>query len=259
MADAGTFTNSLQLLSAKGVRYGTVMDLGCADGHFFLHHYRLGLFTGAVPVNVDANSIYEASLKAIADTFGGSYVIAAVTDHVGEIDLTMGSHPYWSSLLDERDRYWQRMNQQHSGKVRVPAVTVDALAQRLKLSPPFLLKLDIQGAELQVLNGAQETLKNTDVVICEIDLSDFQRLDRAMHVSGFSLFDMTDMRRIADGSLGWFYSVYLNRRQDGIRARTLWDASSNQTILEMQRKRRAQILEYNARLLSDLRKTQGGA
>jgi hypothetical protein len=80
-----------------------------------------------------------------------------------------------------------------------------------------------------------------------------------MHVSGFSLFDMTDMRRIADGSLGWFYSVYLNRRQDGIRARTLWDASANQTILEMQRKRRAQILEYNARLLSDLRKIRGGA
>jgi hypothetical protein len=137
VTDAGTFTNSLKLLAAKGLRYGTVIDLGCADGHFFLHHYSLGFFTGAVPVNVDANSIYETSLKAIMDTLGGSYVIAAVTDHIGEIELTLGSHPYWSSLLDERDPYWQRMNQLHGGKMKVPAVTVDALSQRLKLPPPF--------------------------------------------------------------------------------------------------------------------------
>ena len=38
MADAGTFTDSLKLLAAKGLRYRTVIDLGCADGHFFLQH-----------------------------------------------------------------------------------------------------------------------------------------------------------------------------------------------------------------------------
>ncbi len=99
MADAGTFTDSLKLLAAKGLRYGTVIDLGCADGHFFVQHHGLGPFAGAVPVNVDANAIYESSLKAIRDTLGGRYVIAAVTDHVGEVELTIGSHPYWSSLL----------------------------------------------------------------------------------------------------------------------------------------------------------------
>jgi FkbM family methyltransferase len=254
VADAGTFTNSLKLLAAKGLRYGTVMDLGCADGHFFLHHYSLGFFTGAVPVNVDANSIYEPSLKAITKALGGSYVIAAMTDHVGEVELTLGSHPYWSSLLDERDPYWQRMNQLHGGKIKVSALTVDALSKRLGLPPPFLLKLDIQGAEFQVLNGARETLKETDVVICEVDLADFNRLDHLMNEVGFSLFDMTELRRIADGSLSWFYPVYLNRRRDGIRAPTLWDISSNQIVLEMQRKRRAQVLDYNARVLSELRK-----
>ena len=70
MADAGTFTDSLKLLAAKGQRYGTVMDLGCADGHFFLQHHALGPFAGAVPVNVDANPIYESSLKAIKGTLG---------------------------------------------------------------------------------------------------------------------------------------------------------------------------------------------
>ena len=39
----------------------------------------------------------------------------------------------------------------------------------------------------------------------------------------------------ADGSLGWFYPVYLNRRRDSIRNRTLWDPSVNEAVTEMQR------------------------
>lgn len=258
MADGGTFTDSLKLLAAKGLRYATVMDLGCADGHFFVQHYGLGPFAGAVPINVDANPVYENSLKAIRQTLGGNYVIAAVTDHVGEVELTMGTHPYWSSLLNEDDAYWQRMNRLHVGKVKVPAVTVDSLATQFALQPPFLLKLDIQGAELAVLKGARKTLKGTDVVICEIDLTDVEPLDRAMKEAGFSLFDMTDLRRMADGSLGWFYAVYLNQRRDSIRNRALWDRAHDQAVIEAQRKRRESILDYNARVLSELGKGRRG-
>ncbi|WP_245287761.1 hypothetical protein [Bradyrhizobium sp. URHA0013] len=35
---AADFSATLQNLFAKGVRYGTVIDLGCADGHFVLNH-----------------------------------------------------------------------------------------------------------------------------------------------------------------------------------------------------------------------------
>src|SRR5262245_33749550 len=259
MAIAGTFTETLRILAAKGVRYGTVMDLGCADGHFFLQHFGLGMFAGAVPVNVDPNPLYEDSLRAIRDALGGSYVIAAATDHVGEVELTLGAHPYWSSVLGENDPYWQRMNELHRGKVKVPAVTVDSLSRPLELSPPFLLKLDVQGAEPAVLSGARETLKETDVVICEVDLTDFHDLDGTLHDAGFSLYDVTEQRRLADGSLSWFYPVYLNRRKDDIRNRTLWDRSLDQAVTEMQRKRREQVLEYNARVLTEIRKTRGGS
>jgi len=258
MSEAGTLTDSLKLLAAKGLRYRTVIDLGCADGHFFLQHLSLGVFAGAIPVNVDANPIYEHSLSAIRDVVGGSYVIAAMAEHVGEVELTLGSHPYWSSLLAENASYWQRMNKLHQGRTKVRAMTMDSLARDLRLVPPFLLKLDVQGAELAVLKGARETLKETDVVICEIDLADFNRLDRLMDDSGFALFDMTELRRIGDGSLGWFYPVYLNHRRDELRARTLWEPSSNQIVLEMQRKRRAQVLEYNARVLAEIRKAREG-
>jgi FkbM family methyltransferase len=254
MADAGSFSDSLKLLAAKGLRFGTVIDLGCADGYFFLLHTNLGVLEGAMPVNVDANALYEGSLKAIQDTIGGHYVIAAATDHVGEVELTVGSHPYWSSLQGQDEVYWQRINQLHRGKIKVPAVTLDSLVERFGLRPPFLLKLDIQGAELAALRGAQKMLKETDVVICEIDLADFHDLDRAMVEAGFSLFDVTQLSRTADGGLGWFYPVYLNQRRDGIRNRSFWDPSFDRSITEIQHKRREQTLEYNARVLAELRK-----
>src|SRR5579872_2923790 len=101
-----TFTETLLALAQKGLRYATVFDLGCADGHFFVDHFAQGLFQESVPVNIDANAIYEDSLRAIQETFCGHYRIAAASDTAGEIELTTSVHPYWSSLRPRDDLYW---------------------------------------------------------------------------------------------------------------------------------------------------------
>ena len=97
--NTGTIDAALRILFDKNVRYATVIDLGSADGHFFLGHLGDGMFAGAVGVNVDANPLYEPSLRAIADTVGGHYVIAAVSDREGELEMTTAIHPYWNSQI----------------------------------------------------------------------------------------------------------------------------------------------------------------
>ena len=156
------FSVALAVLFEKGIRYKTVIDVGCADGHFFLQC--LDFFPDATPVNIDANSLYEPSLKAIQEVVGGHYLIAAVSDESGEVEMTTSVHPYWSSLRPQDDPYWQRINRLHESKIKVPAVTLDSLARKLELAPPFLLKLDVQGAEVQALRGAREVLAETAVV-----------------------------------------------------------------------------------------------
>jgi FkbM family methyltransferase len=258
MADTiATLTDSLSVLFDKGVRYTTVIDCGCADGHFFVQHYAMGYFAGAVPMHVDASLIYESSLKAIAETVGGHYAITAVADRVGDMEMTLGVHPYWSSLRAEGDPYWQTVNALHRGKVSVPATTIDALVRQFNLNGPFLLKLDLQGAEATAFRGAAETLKRTSVVICEADLSDFRELDRIMESAGFNMFDIAEERRIADRSLGWFYPIYLHRRLDSIKRRSFWDAAANDAVIDAQIKRRASILAYNADVLRKLKASRG--
>src|ERR1700750_725276 len=112
---AGSFTGTLVGLFEKGVRYATVIDVGCADGHFYVYHRGLGVFAGATVLNVDPNAVYEESLKAIKDALGGHYMLAAASDRAGEVTLTTSAHPYWSSLRGADDAYWDRVNRLHSG------------------------------------------------------------------------------------------------------------------------------------------------
>jgi FkbM family methyltransferase len=239
----------MKVIFEKGLRFSTVIDLGSADGHFHLSSYSQGLLPGSIGVNIDANPIYEESLKAIKEVMGGYYLIAAVTDHVGDAELTAAAHPYWSSLRNEEDSYWSRLNQLHAGKIKVPAVTLDAVVDNLGLKPPFLLKLDIQGGEVAALKGAEKTLRDTDVIICEADVDDFHEINRVVEDAGFGLFDLTTLSYLPDQSLGWFYPVYLNRRLDVVRVRQMWAPANNQQIIQIQETRRKGIQEFIAGLL----------
>jgi len=245
---------TLQSLFTKGVRYGTVVDLGCADGHFVLNH--LSCLGDAVPLNIDANRIYEDSLKAIEEVLGGHYRICAITDHEGEIEITESVHPYWSSVRPAGDVYWSRVNDLIKNKVTVPATTLDALVKELSLKPPFLLKLDVQGAETAALKGARSMLENCSVVVCEADIDDFQDINAMLLDAGFFLYDLTTLQRLRDGTLGWFYPVYVSGKLAHLKPQAFWDASDNAAVIGVQETRRKMILEQNKKILSGLRYRQ---
>jgi len=247
------FGASLERLFNKGVRYSTVIDVGCADGHFFLHHFLRGFFPGAVPLNVDANRLYEASLRDIKDVAGGHYRISAVTDRVGEIEITESVHPYWSSIRPAGDAYWGRINDLVKTKVKVPATTLDALVEELALKPPFLLKLDVQGAEQSVLAGARNVLADSLAIVCEADVDDFQSINELLLDAGFVLYDVTQLSRLKDGTLAWFYPVYVNRKLDNVRPHAFWDEKDNDSVIRNQIERRIAILKSNAEMLNRLR------
>jgi len=250
---SGSFTASLASLFNKGLRYSTVIDVGCADGNFFVDHFEIGMFPDARPLNIDANGLYEPSLREIRDVLGGSYVIAAVSDTPGEIELTNSVHPYWSSIQPPDDPYWKRINGLRAGTTKVKAMTLDSIIDEYKLLGPFLLKLDIQGAEEKALAGARETLKQTDTIIVESDVADFHSIHAALTAADFSLYDITTPNWLQDGSLGWFYPVYLNNRRGNLRSVAFWNAAQDQATIAMQVARRKALLSANALKLSKLR------
>ena len=195
-------------------------------------------------MNIDANPLYEESLKAIKEVVGGHYFIGAITDFEGEIEISTGAHHYWASALPDGDTYWQGQQGVQGAKFTVPATTLDALNRQLNLQPPFILKLDVQGLEERVLRGATEVLGMTDIVICEAGIHEFHDIDVALVQRGFVFYDALAFLRHHDGTLLQFYPVYIsNTLREMVTPTAGWEEHNQVATIKHQERRREKILK----------------
>jgi FkbM family methyltransferase len=238
----GTWAAALGMLIQKGLRLGSFVDIGSADGYFGLAFWRAGLFRDMKIVNIDANPVYEPALRKIAGAIDGHYRICAVDEKPGTLQLHTSAHPYWGSAVPPDDPYWKTINSQVGETVSVPCRTLDSIVDELKLPGPLALKLDIQGGEAGALRSGPRTLKNTAVVVCEVIPNYFQGVHAALEAAGFELLDITDVLRTKEHSLAWFYVTYLHRDYAALRSNVHWAEEANESVVAHQNQRRADLL-----------------
>jgi hypothetical protein len=88
-------------------------------------------------------------------------------------------------------------------------VRLDDIAQERDLVGPFVVKVDVEGAELDVMSGALELLRATELVLLEVSLFEFipgapqfHDVVSWMHGHGFVVADLFDAHnRLLDGAL----------------------------------------------------------
>jgi FkbM family methyltransferase len=243
VGSSGSYTDAIDWLWRAGLRFGGVIDLGCADGILSVMLAEQGPTRGAAILNVDAQDDYRDSLAAIQAALGGHYRVCAVgeTDG-GSIELHRGEHIYWSSVRKADDRYWAAVNGLRVAQpVRVPLRSLDALVAETALPGPYLLKLDIQGAEAAALAGGRVTLARTEAVAVEILVEDFGPIHEALARNDFVLFDLSEFNHGPSGALAWFYAVYVKSRHAMLRPPQQWAAQDNEAILGLQHERREMV------------------
>ena len=97
-------------------------------------------------------------------------------------------------------------------------VTLDSTRPQTS-TPPYLVKIDVQGAELEVLEGATELLKETDVVIVETSListvknsPEIDEVIAYMSRHDFKVFDIIDsVERPLDRNLAQVDLMFVKR------------------------------------------------
>jgi hypothetical protein len=60
------------------------------------------------------------------------------------------------------------------------------------------------------------------------------------------------VQRLGDGTLGWFYPVYLSQRLSHLKPRRFWQDANNARVIEKQVERRQQILARLAEVLPQI-------
>lgn len=152
-------------LRARGVDFRTVIDVGVAFGTPALYRgFPAAKFYLVEPVPGCKPTLDELTKKLNAEAFN---VAAGAKD--GVLDFFVHSDVSGSSGY----RQWEG-DFLDGQRIRVPVRRLDSLV-RTPIARPCLLKIDTQGAELDVLAGASGILGEIDVLIVETSFHQFRK------------------------------------------------------------------------------------
>ena len=110
-----------------------------------------------------------------------------------------------------------------SCRTKLPMVRLDSVVARDNLSGPFLLKLDTHGFELQIIQGAEELLRNAELAVIEAYI--FRLNEKAllshelcmeMDKRGFQLVDFSEpLWRSKDLAL-WQWDLFFVKKTNPV-------------------------------------------
>jgi FkbM family methyltransferase len=216
-APRASMAGGLAQLARLGFQPRTVIDAGVANATPELYQ----TFPAASILLIEPLVEFEPFLQKICSTYNAQYVLAAAGQAPGSATFHVHSDKFSSSLLSEVEGV------SVDGTPRtVPVVSIDQQCAEKSLAGPYLIKLDVQGAELQVLAGAARTLLQTDAVILEVTLfatmiggPQFFDLITYMKGAGFVPYDLFGFQyRLLDGALSQLDMIFV--REDGLLRRS---------------------------------------
>lgn len=183
-----------------GLKPATVIDVGVGPGTPELYE----AFPDARLILVEPLEEWRGHLEQLQRERGAELVVAAAGPRPGEVELSVHRVRACSSMIGPR------RGEGAEGELRrVPMVRLDDVTRELDTSGPFVVKVDVEGAELQALEGGLEVLRDTELALLEVSL--FELIDGApqlhdvvawMHEHGFVVADLYNgHNRLLDGAL----------------------------------------------------------
>jgi FkbM family methyltransferase len=188
---------------------GTVLDVGANRGQFALwarERFPTAALHSFEPLAEARSKLTQLLAQDPQVTIYG----AAVGSTSGRVKMNVAATDHSSSVLEITTRQAQTFPGTHKvTEEEVDVVRLDDVFSPGALRPPVLLKIDVQGYELEVLRGAERLLAEVDFALIEASFAEFYRNQ--------PLFDdiVSHLRARGFGLVGGSVTQIGNRWQQG--------------------------------------------
>lgn len=157
---------NLHLLKQLNFVPSSILDIGAHLGEFALQCKEL--WPSSYVCMIEANQNCSNHLSRYRQ-FGYDHVIALVGDKEEDVTYYTQADNEWGA---GNSIYKELTNVPYS-EVTLKMTTVDSLFEK---SVPFdLIKIDVQGAEIDVMNGGKYFIKNAKCVILELSITPYNQ------------------------------------------------------------------------------------
>lgn len=207
----------LRAIAGRGFAPTRILDVGANSGTWT--RVAREVFPDALFLLIEPQPEMRAQLNKLCIEFPSiSWVEAAVGSSEHEALFTIWEDLAGSSFLWNADPALIASGRQRKVLLR----TLDDVLLEQNFCTPELAKLDIQGLELEALQGATTLLGTTELFILEVSLFPFlpgmpifKDVVRFMSDWGYEMYDIVGaLRRPSDGSLGQLDVAFA--RHDGV-------------------------------------------
>lgn len=175
-------------LVSEGIDIRTIYDIGAFEGKYTQTASQF--FPKANFILFEANPIHEPKLKSTGHRY---FVVTLYSEK---------THKYWYSLNISGDSLYKE-NNFFGYTTATPSIveteTLDSIVNKHLLPVADLIKIDTQGSELDILLGAQQTVKTCKLITLEMPLVNYnigapkiQEYIDVMRSIGFAPYDFVE-------------------------------------------------------------------
>lgn len=202
IGDLNTFLNDIK---ARGFNCNIVLDIGSNIGEWSMSVKKI--FPQAIFYLIDPIIEMKEYLEEFCRKQPGSkYFLVGIGSKNEKVFLTTFGETYEGSTMMFGDvPAFKNQNKQRE----VDVVTIDSLLQNSLIQVPDIVKIDVQGFELEVLKGADCLFGKTELFIIEVSLFKFNdhtpeiaQIIKFMSAENYVIYDIPGyLRRPFDGAL----------------------------------------------------------
>jgi FkbM family methyltransferase len=211
-------SNALNLLKQKGFNPKHIIDIGANHGTWAREVFKI--FPNSNYTLIEPQSWLSKSFNDLLQNKNFIFLPVGVGKENGTFMFTLVDRDDSCNFIMTEDE----ATKQGFRQIPIEVKTVNEIIKNSKYGIPDLLKIDAEGLDLEVLEGAKDVLGISEVVLLEASVvnphfkNDLNTVIRYMDEKGYVLFDITDLNRPFENKVLWLVELlfikksgYLNR------------------------------------------------